>query len=97
MRDTDVLLRQQWLLWRSAQLRGVLAADARALERPLTQVFATRNALAWLVQRPYLPLLGLAACVAVLRVRGTVLWVQRLGWLWQAYRQVARWLAIRKG
>ena len=94
MPNADLRLRQQELQLRSEQLRGKLAANARELEHALRRVHAVHSALGWLVQRPYLPLMGLAACVAVLRVRGAVRWLRRVAWVWQGYRQLSRWLDI---
>ncbi len=91
MPHDELLLRQQRLLTRSAQLRLDLGQQAQAFKRPLDLVDQARAALRWLAANPVWPL-GAVMLLAVLRPRGAITWGGRLWWTWNAYKQARAWI-----
>jgi len=92
MRDDELLLRQQQLLTRSAELRLALAAQARVFRKPLGLVDRAREALQWLANNPAWPA-GVALGLLLVRPRNALKWGERVWWAWQTYRQTRAWIA----
>ena len=59
MKHAELVLRQQRLLLRSAELRLTLADQLLVLKSPLTLLDRTRDTLQWLYRRPLWPTAGL--------------------------------------
>lgn len=83
--------RQQGLLLRSADLRGVLAHDLRTLHTPLAMADRVQAGWRWLRAHPELPLAA-AATVLVLRPRRAWRWGLRVWWGWRSWQRLQRWL-----
>jgi hypothetical protein len=92
MNNDDLLLRQQRLLVRSAQLRLSLADQAQVFKKPMAVVDQVRNGLQWLYRNPEWPL-GALVLLALLRPRRTLLWTGRLWWAWTAFNRARSWAA----
>lgn len=92
MKIDDVVVRQQRLLVRSAQLRLVLANQAQVLQRPLALADQARSGLQWLYRNPQWPL-GVLALLVLVRPRRAMVWGGRLWWAWKTYKQTQHWLA----
>jgi hypothetical protein len=91
MSNDDVVLRQQRLLARSAQLRLILSDQTQALRKPLSWVDQAISGMAWLRHNPQWPL-GAVLVLAVVRPRGAIRWASRLWWGWQSFKRVRQWL-----
>ena len=91
MNNDDVVLRQQRLLARSAQLRLILSDQTQALRQSLSWVDQAQSGMAWLRHNPQWAL-GAVLVLAVLRPRGAIRWVGRLWWGWQSFKRVRQWL-----
>jgi hypothetical protein len=94
MDSLELLLRQQRLLARSAQLRERLARDAQAMRAPLSLADRTWALAQWLRRNPAWPL-GAAGLLLALRPRRALSWATRLWWTWQALRRLRHWLDAR--
>ena len=93
MNNSDIVLRQQRLLARSAQLRSTLTDQTQALEESLLWIGKASSSLAWLRQNPQWPL-GAVLLLAVLRPRRVMRWGSRMWWGWQTSKRVRHWLEI---
>jgi len=91
MANDELLLRQQQLLTRSAELRLELAQRAQVLTKPLAMADRARELVHWLASNPAWPA-GAALALIVLRPRRALVWGGRLWWGWQSYRQARRWI-----
>jgi hypothetical protein len=91
MNNDDVVLRQQRLLARSAQLRLLLSVQTQALRKPLSWADQAMSSMAWLRHNPQWPL-GAVLALAVVRPRGAIRWAGRLWWGWQSFKRVRQWL-----
>jgi hypothetical protein len=91
MNSDDIVLRQQRLLARSAQLRLIFSDQTQALRKPLSWVDQARSSMAWLRQNPQWPL-GAVLVLAVVRPHGAIRWAGRLWWGWQSFKRVRLWL-----
>jgi hypothetical protein len=91
MNNDDIVLRQQHLLARSAQLRLILSDQTQALRKPLSWVDQAISGMAWLRHNPQWPL-GAVLVLAVVRPRGAIRWASRLWWGWQSFKRVRQWL-----
>ena len=91
MNNDELLVRQQLLLVRSAQLRIALADQAQVFRKPLALVDQARSSLQWLYHNPQWPL-GAVLILFLLRPRRTVLWGGRLWWAWTRFQRVKNWL-----
>ncbi|ABD69958.1 hypothetical protein Rfer_2236 [Rhodoferax ferrireducens T118] len=92
MNNDDLVLRQQRLLVRSAQLRLLLADQAQVLQRPLALADQAQSGLQWLYRNPQWPL-GALALVVLVRPRRAIVWGGRLWWAWKTFKQTQKWLA----
>ena len=92
MNNDDLVLRQQRLLMRSAQLRLTLANQTQVFKTPLAVADQVRNGLQWLYRNPHWPL-GAMLVVAILRPRRTVIWGGRLWGAWRTLKRVQNWMA----
>lgn len=92
MKRDELILRQQQLLVRSAELRLGLADQAQVFKRPLAVVDTARDGLRWLHANPQWPLSALAIGV-VLRPRRALVWVRRLWSAWRIWRRAQDWIA----
>lgn len=90
MSNDDIILRQQRLLARSAQLRWTLADQTNALKRPLAWVDQVRDGVTWLRHHPQWPIGALLVLVLV-RPRRAIRWGARLWWGWQNFKRVRHW------
>lgn len=91
MDNDELLLRQQRLVERSAQLRISLADRAQVFRKPLAAIDQARHSLQWLYRHPQWPLGGLVV-LFLLRPRRTVLWGGRLWWAWNSVSRARTWL-----
>lgn len=93
MNNDDLVLRQQRLLARSAELRLALTTQGQVFKAPLAVVDQAQAALQWLYRNPQWPLGALMGLV-VLRPRRAILWGGRLWWSWQMLRRARKWMAV---
>ena len=77
MNNDDLIVRQQRLLVRSAQLRLLLADQAQILQKPLARADQAQSGLQWLYRNPLWPL-GALVLVALVRPRRAMAWSGRL-------------------
>jgi hypothetical protein len=84
MRNNDLVLRQQRLLVRSAQLRGDMANLSQAFIQPLAIADQARAGLQWLYRNPLWPV-GALAVLIVLRPRRALVWSSRVWWGWRTF------------
>lgn len=92
MDNDKLVLRQQRLLLRSAELRLNLAGQAQVFKRPLTVASQAQTALQWLSRNPQWPL-GSLLVLAVLRPRRAIIWGGRLWWAWRTFKRAQNWIA----
>lgn len=92
MNNDDLILRQQLLLIRSAELRIEFANQVQIIKRPLGMADQARAGLQWLRRNPEWPL-GVLFLVVVLRPQAVFRWGGRLWWAWNAYRKTRNLLA----
>lgn len=92
MNNDELLLRQQRLLVRSAQLRLALADQAQVFKKPLAMADRARSGLQWLYRNPQWPLAALLVLV-VLRPGRAILWSGRLWWAWNTFKRARKWMA----
>ena len=91
-RESELALRRQLLLTRSAALRATLAEQAVVLEAPLAAADRVHAGARWLVrQRGWI--LGGVVVVLVLRPRRAWRWARFGWWLWRSARRAQPWLA----
>lgn len=90
MNQSDLLLRQQRLQMRSAQLRRTLASQTQVFKTPLAVADQVRAGLQWLQHNPQWPLVTVLVLVA-LRPRRVVVWGSRLWWTWRTFKKVRNW------
>jgi hypothetical protein len=86
MTTDELILRQQQLLVRSAQLRSDFASQVQIVKRPLAVVDQARAGLQWLCRNPQWPV-GALAVLVVLRPRRTLIWGGRIWWAWKAVQR----------
>ncbi len=91
MNNDELLLRQQSLLVRSAQLRLAMANQVQVFRRPLAVADQARSRLQWLYSNPAWPL-GALLLVFVLRPRRTIVWGGRLWWAWRMFNRAQGWI-----
>jgi len=91
MKHDELVLRQQRLLVRSAQLRLVLSNQAQVLQRPFALADQAQSGLQWLYRNPQWPL-GALVLVVLVRPRRAIVWGGRLWWAWKTFKQTQKWL-----
>ena len=91
MNNIDLLLRQQRLLIRSAQLRANLNHSADMIRTPLHVIDRTRTTIEWLYQHPLYPSIALAALV-LLKPRRALTWGKHLWGGWLTFQRLRQWL-----
>jgi YqjK-like protein len=89
--DFDLLIRQQRLLMRSAQLRASLSHDLQGLQTPLSLVDAAKASAHWLGKHPVYPSIALGALL-LLKPRRALAWSRRLLGGWLTVRRLRQWL-----
>lgn len=92
MNRDELILRQQQLLVRGAQLRLGLADQAQVFKQPLAVVDMADKGLRWLYSHPGWPLAALALGIAV-RPRRALVWGGRLWWAWRMLKRTQDWIA----
>lgn len=92
MNNDELILRQQRLLVRSAQLRLTLAEQTRVFKKPLAVADQAQAGLQWLYRNPQWPL-GTLLILIVLRPRRVILWGGRLWWAWKVFNRAQQWIA----
>ena len=92
MNNDDLVLRQQQLLVRSAQLRIALADQAQVLRKPFALADQARNSLQWLYRNPQWPV-GVLLLLFLVRPRRVVLWGGRAWWAWTTLNRARGLLA----
>lgn len=92
MNNDDLVLRQQLLLVRSAELRFTLANQAQVFKRPLAVADQAQGGLQWLYRNPLWPL-GALLVLVVLRPRRAILLGGRLLWAWKTFKRARIWMA----
>jgi hypothetical protein len=91
MNDDELVLRQQRLLMRSAELRLKLSDQTQLFKRPMAIVDHAQAALHWLYCNPKWPL-GVLLVLVVLRPRRTLRWGSRLWWAWRTFKRAQSWI-----
>lgn len=94
MNNDALMLRQQQLLIRSAQLRLSFAEQTQVLKRPLALADDARAGMQWLMRNPQWPL-GVLALSIVFRPARALRWGSRAWWAWRAAQRAQSWLASR--
>lgn len=92
MDNTDLLLRQQRLLLRSAQLRADWARQSQAIQAPVALFDRARSGLQWLYRHPILSTAGMLA-LAIYKPRRVLVWGRRLLGGWFTFQRLKEWLA----
>ena len=92
MNNDDLVLRQQLLLVRSAELRFTLSNQAQVFKRPLTVADQAQTGVQWLYRNPLWPL-GALLLLVVLRPRRAILLGGRLLWAWKTFKRALIWMA----
>ena len=92
MNNHDLVLRQQRLLMRSAELRNNLIDQAQVFKRPLASVDRAGVALQWLYRHPQWPL-GALVVAAVLKPRRAIIWSGRFLLAWKSFKRVQNWIS----
>lgn len=92
MSPSELQLRQQSLLIRSAELRLQLRADLQHLQGPATVADQVKSALLWLYHNPLWPA-AVLVLLLVLKPRRALIWTGKLWWLWKSAGLVRRWRA----
>jgi hypothetical protein len=91
MNHHELMLRQQQLLVRSAQLRLSLADQVLVFKRPLAIADQVRSGLQWLYRNPQWPLGALMILIA-LRPRRALGWGGRLWRAWRLFQRTKNWV-----
>jgi hypothetical protein len=94
MNNDALMLRQQQLLIRSAQLRLSFTEQTQVLKRPFALADDARAGMQWLMHNPQWPL-GVLALSIVFRPARALLWGGRAWWAWRTAQRVQSWLANR--
>ncbi len=87
MENDPLLLRQQQLIMRSAQLRASIANQSQVLIKPLAFVDKVREGVQWLSRHPAWPV-GAVLVLIMLKPRKAIVWAGRLWWGWQTYKRL---------
>lgn len=91
MKPDELVLRQQRLLLRSAQLRLTLADQLRIVKKPMAIADRAQTALQWLSRNPLWPL-GAVLVVLILRPQRAVIWGGRLWLAWKTFERARHWI-----
>ncbi len=94
MKPDELVLRQQALLARSAQLRLNLADQLQIVKKPLALADRAQDSLQWLYRNPVWPI-GALMLVLVLRPQRAMLWGSRLWLAWKSFDRARNWIATR--
>jgi hypothetical protein len=94
MKQQDLLLKQQRLLMRSAELRTRLSEQVQIFKKPLAFVDQFKRGLQWLSRNPKLPLAAVVA-VAVVQPRRALAWGGRVWWALKTFKTLRTWVANR--
>jgi hypothetical protein len=94
MNNDALMLRQQQLLIRSAQLRMSFTEQTQLLKRPLAIADDARAGMQWLMRNPQWPL-GVFVFAIVLRPTRALRWGARAWWAWKTVQRAQSWLANR--
>lgn len=86
MNGNELVLRQQRLLVRSAELRIALGDQAQVLNGPLAVVDQARSGLQWLYRNPRWPI-GALLALLILRPRRALIWGGRFWWAWKIFKR----------
>lgn len=92
MSNDDLVMRQQRLSVRSAELRINLIDQAQVFKRPLASVDRAGVALQWLYRHPQWPL-GALVVAAVLKPRRAIIWSGRFLLAWKSFKRVQNWIS----
>ncbi|WP_296443104.1 YqjK-like family protein [Rhodoferax sp. UBA5149] len=92
MNNDELVLRQQLLQVRSAQLRLTLADQVQVFKRPLAVADQAQSGLQWLYRNPLWPL-GALVVLGVLRPRRVILWGGRVWWAWKTFNRARNLIA----
>ncbi len=91
MNNDELILRQQHLQIRCAQLRLNLADQVVVLKKPLAVADQARKSAQWLYNNPQWPL-GIILLMAALQPRRSIIWTGRLWWTWGVFKRTRAWL-----
>jgi hypothetical protein len=94
MNKTELLIRQQHLLQKSAVLRVRVQVQSAVLIKPLWVLDQGKLGVQWLSRHPVWPASALLL-VAVLRPRRTLVWGGRIWRAWKAYRSFKTWMITK--
>lgn len=92
MNNDELILRQQRLVARSAELRLTLTNQGQVFKKPLAMADQAQAGLQWLYRNPQWPL-GAMLVLVVLRPRRVILWGGRLWWAWKTFNRAQKWMA----
>lgn len=87
-RDTELALRQQLLVLRSAELRAALGAELETWQTRLSWIERLQQGVVWLRAHPEWPA-GVLVAAVVLRPRRALRWGLRLWSGWRLWRQLS--------
>lgn len=86
MSRTELALRQQRLLLRSAELRRDVGVCTAPFKKPLAVVDQAWRAAQWLTNNPQWPV-GAVLLLTILRPKRTLIWGTRLWWVWRTLQR----------
>lgn len=86
MNNTELALKQQRLLTRSADLRHAMGLHAAPLHKPLAAIDQAWWATQWLVRHPVWPV-GALILFTVLQPKRALIWGSRLWWAWRTIQR----------
>lgn len=87
MNNEDLVLRQQQLIIRSAQLRASISEQTQIFKRPLSLVDQASVAIQWLYRNPKWPLAALIV-ITVLKPRKTIVLASRMWGAWTTFKRL---------
>ena len=91
MTKHELLIRQQRLLVRNAELRVNFAHQIQVLRKPLLLVEQVQWGVQWLSKNPIWPI-GALLMVALLRPRRALAWGGRLWLLFKTIKNTKKWI-----
>ncbi|TRZ68362.1 MAG: hypothetical protein D4R98_02330 [Comamonadaceae bacterium] len=89
MRNNNLILRQQQLCERSAQLRFLWAQEIQCVKLPLSRGDNLIKSAAWISRKPVLPAVG-AFLILAWQPKRAVVWGCRILWGWNVFQGVSK-------
>jgi|GEM_PF-1825114 hypothetical protein len=89
MRNNNLILRQQQLCERSAQLRFLWTQEIQCVKPPLSLGDNVLWSAAWILRKPVLPAVG-AFLILAWQPNRAVVWGYRILWGWNVFQGVSK-------